>query len=51
MKKKLGATYAQFCVLAGGRAPSVRRFINFIHSRFPSFQEDKLIDGNISNLW
>ena len=31
--------------------PSVRRFLNFIHFRFPSFQEDRLIIGNLSDLW
>jgi hypothetical protein len=46
--KRRTANLRERCVR---ETPSLRRFINFIHSRFPSFQEDKLIDGNISDLW
>jgi hypothetical protein len=46
--KRRTATLRERCIR---ETPSVRRFLNFIHSRFPSFQEDRLIDGKLSDLW
>ena len=46
--KRKTATLREQCIR---ETPSVRRFLDFIHSRFPSFEESRLIEGNLSDLW